>query len=123
MSTRPLTPRLLLFGLLVVALLGYGLFEARRLLEGPSVVITSPQAGSATSTPLLRIAGIARNIAFLTINGSEAFTDEAGNFEQLLTPPSGYTVFTVAAVDRFGRHASQTVSITMLNYCPTERYA
>jgi hypothetical protein len=107
----------------VVAVVLYGLFEARRLLEGPRILITSPAGGAAVAEPLVRIAGEAHNIAFLTINDSPAFTDEEGNFELLLTPPAGYTVFTVAATDRFGRSVREEVSITTLNYCPAEQYA
>lgn len=110
----------LLVILLIAALLSYGLFEARKLLEGPVVQVAYPTSGSATSSPSVRVTGEAHNIAFLTINDNPAFTDEEGNFSELFTPPSGYTVFTVAGVDRFGRRASQTVSITMLNFCPVD---
>lgn len=108
---------------LVLGVLAYGLFEARLLLEGPRITITSPIDGSAVADPLVRIAGEADNIAFLTINDKPAFTDEDGNFELLLTPSEGYTVFTVAATDRFGRSVREEVSITTLNYCPAEQYA
>lgn len=109
---------LFLLGLLVAVMLGYGLFEARRLLEGPRVVIDSPRDGSATSTGALRVTGRAENISFLTLNDRPSFTDEGGNFQELLSLPSGYTVVTVAAIDRFGRRVKSSVSITVLNYCP-----
>lgn len=109
--------------LAVLAVVLYGLFEARRLLEGPRITITSPQDGSAVAQSLVRIAGEAHNIAFLTINDKPAFTDEEGHFELLLTPAAGYTVFTVAATDRFGRSVREEVSITTLNHCPAETYA
>ena len=103
---------------LCAILLAYGLFEARRIIEGPTIVIVSPQNGSATSTRALTITGVAHNISFLTIDDKPAYTDEAGNFALTLSPPSGYTVVTVAATDRFGRHASKSVFITVLSYCP-----
>ena len=109
--------------LAVLAFVLYGLFEARRLLEGPRITITSPADGSAVSEALVRIAGEAHNIAFLTINDKPAFTDEEGRFELLLTPAAGYTVFTVAATDRFGRSVQEKVSITTLNYCTEELHA
>ena len=101
---------------LIVA--SYGLFEARKLLEGPVLTVTSPIPGSATSSSVVTIAGEAYNIAFLTINGKPAYTDESGHFIFTLSPPSGYTVFTVAASDRFGRHASKTIALTVLDFCP-----
>ena len=113
------TKAIILIMVLLVA--GYGLFEARRIIEGPEVVIESPVSGSATSTSILTITGTAKNVSFLTINDKPAFTDEQGRFSLTLSPPTGYTVVTVASIDRFGRRASQSVAITMLDYCPAAR--
>ncbi len=100
-----------------VLLLGYGLFEARRLIEGPQIHIETPKNGSATSSNAVLISGTAENISFLTINDAPAYTDQAGHFALTLSPPPGYTVFVVAGVDRFGRRTSQQVTVTLLNYC------
>jgi hypothetical protein len=106
--------------LAVVAIVGYGLFEARRLIEGPVVIIDMPGNGSATSTTGITIAGEAQNISFLTINDKPAFTDEQGHFSELLSLPPGFTILTVAAADRFGRRTAKSVSINVLNYCPVK---
>jgi hypothetical protein len=100
-----------------LAILGYGLFEARRLIEGPRITIETPQDGSATSTTAVVLSGTAENISFLTINDAPAYTDESGHFSLTLSPPAGYTVFTVKGVDRFGRRTSKQVTINVLNYC------
>lgn len=102
---------------IVVLILGYAAFEARRLVAGPELTITSPHDGIATSSTLLIIEGTAQNISFLTINDAPAYTDQAGKFVYTIAPPAGYTVVTVAAVDRFGRRASKSVTINVLNYC------
>jgi hypothetical protein len=104
--------------LAVVTILGYGAFEARKLIAGPEIIILSPKDGSATSSSMVAIEGVAQNISFLTINDRAAFTDEAGHFTQILSPPPGYAVFTVKATDRFGRRASAQVRISVLNFCP-----
>ena len=116
MTPRPLSVILLTVLALVIA--GYGLFEARRIIEGPVVTITMPQDGSATSTTGVTISGNAQNISFLTINDRPSFTDQKGNFSETLSIPPGFAVLTVAATDRFGRRTSRAVSITVLNYCP-----
>lgn len=103
--------------LAVLAILAYGLYESRRLLGGPSITIETPLSGSATSSPVVTISGMAQNISFLTINDAPAYTDESGRFALRLSPPPGYAIFTVAATDRFGRRASAQVHITVLNYC------
>jgi len=104
--------------LIVALVLSYGLFEARRLLAGPEIIIATPADGSATSSVVVVVSGEAQNIAFLTINDSPAYTDESGHFVQLISPAPGVTVITVAAVDRFGRKASKIISLNVLNYCP-----
>lgn len=104
--------------LIALALISYGLFEARRLITGPVITITSPISGSATSSSAILISGTAENIAFLTINDRSAFTDEQGHFSERISAPPGYTVLTVRGKDRFGRESSQSVSITIVNFCP-----
>ena len=104
--------------LVVFIVLSYGLFEARKLLEGPEITIDFPADGSATSTPAVTVVGAAQNIAFLTINDAPSYTDEAGKFVYRFSPPAGYTVVTVAAVDRFGRRASKSITFNVLTYCP-----
>ena len=106
---------LILFVVLVV--LSYGLFEGRKLLEGPDITIESPADGSATSTTAVTVVGTAQNIAFLTINDTPSYTDDAGKFVYRFSPPAGYTVVTVAAVDRFGRRASKSISFNVVTYC------
>ncbi len=108
--------RALVIGIVCVVLL-YGLFEARKLLEGPEITIDFPADGSATSTTAVTVVGTAQNIAFLTINDAPSYTDENGIFVYRFSPPAGYTVVTVAAVDRFGRRASKSITFSVANYC------
>jgi hypothetical protein len=104
--------------LAILLIVGYGAFEARRLIAGPQITILSPKDGTATSSSMVILEGIAQNISFLTINDSPAYTDESGHFSQVLSPPPGYAIFTVAATDRFGRRARAEVQIAVLNFCP-----
>jgi hypothetical protein len=108
--------------LLVIAALllivGYGLFEARRLISGPTLIIDSPKNGSATSSTLVTVMGRVENISFLTINDYAASANEEGRFVYRYSPPVGYTALTAAATDRFGRRVEKRVSFTLLTYCP-----
>ncbi len=108
----------IIVALCVVLLVGYGLFEARKLIEGPQIEIKTPSNGGATSTASVLISGLASNISFLTINDAPAYTDESGRFAVTLSPPPGYTVFVVQGVDRFGRRTSKHVSINIVALCP-----
>lgn len=102
----------------IAVLLGYGLFEGRKIIEGPQITIKTPSNGSATPSSAVIVSGLAENISFLTINDAPAYTDESGHFSVTLSPPPGYTVFTVRGVDRFGRRASKQVAFNIVNYCP-----
>ena len=102
---------------IVLVVISYGLFEARKLLEGPEITILSPADGSATSSAAVTVMGTAQNISFLTINDAPSYTDEAGKFVYRFSPPAGYTVVTVAATDRFGRRASKSITFNVVNYC------
>lgn len=104
--------------LATLAILGYGLFEARRLIEGPEITIEAPTSGSATSSVVVTLVGNAQNISFLTINDAPAYTDEHGKFVYRYTPPAGYTAAVVAATDRFGRKVSKRVDFSVVTYCP-----
>src|SRR3989344_5456473 len=104
--------------LVVLVVLSYGLFEARKLIEGPEITILSPADGSATSSVAVVVSGTAHNIAFLTINDAPAYTDEAGEFVYRYSPPAGYNAVTVAGVGRVGRKGAESVSINVLTYSP-----
>ncbi len=101
-----------------ISILGYGIFEARKLVQGPRITILAPMDGAATSSPAVTISGIAENVSFLSINDRPILTDEAGNFSELVAPPQGPAVFLVAAKDRFGRSTSRLIHITIVTYCP-----
>ncbi len=116
-SSARRTAAFIIIGCALAVLLGYGLFEARKLIEGPQISIKSPSNGVATSSSAVVVSGIAENISFLTINDAPAYTDESGHFSVTLSPPPGYTVFTVRGVDRFGRRTSKQVAFTVVNYC------
>lgn len=115
----PFQQLVLRLGILCALLLvvGYGLFEGRRLIEGPEITIDSPRNGAALSGPAVHITGTAQNVAFFSINGRQAFVDEHGRFDVTVAPPPGYTVFTVSGTDRFGRARTRSVSITIDNFC------
>lgn len=107
-DSRPRIKRLIFLSIFVL-IACYGLFEARRYLEGPVVHIDRPVAGETIEGPVVRISGYARNLSYLYINGAQAFVDENGTIVWSYVPPKGYTVLTAKASDRFGRSREVTV--------------
>jgi len=119
-STPALRRTLLIFlaALVGLGVVGYGFFEARRLVQGPRITILTPTDGSATSSPAITIAGLAENVSFLSINDRPILTDEAGYFSERMALPPGRAIFFINGKDRFGRSTSHTVHITIVTYCP-----
>ncbi len=99
-----------LTAVLGIVLIAYIAFQARFLLIGPRIVITEP-IPYATNESQITISGIASNITMITLNGRSIYTDKSGRFTEALTLENGYTIATIAAVDRFGRTTSVEHSI------------
>ncbi len=91
---------LILSGILLLAL--YILWQARFLLEGPTITLTNepPRVSNERS---ITLEGTTRNITSLTLNGRQIFTDPHGHFKEALVLENGYTIATIAATDRYGR--------------------
>ncbi len=116
MNRRTLTFFIALLGVAVA--LSYGLFEGRKLIEGPQISIISPRDGQAVGGPLISVKGTAENVAFLSVNGKQAYADADGNFVESFSMPVGYTVIAVNATDRFGRKTAEVLHLTVVNFCP-----
>jgi hypothetical protein len=107
----PLLPVTFSFRLLLVYILAgfaillfilYVLFQARFIIEGPQIVLTSEHAQVSTER-IVHIEGSARNITSMTLNGRKIYTDKYGNFKEALVLENGYTIATLQAEDRYGR--------------------
>ena len=98
-------------GIVILALASYGYFQSREYLRGPIVTITEPVDGSASTTSLIAIIGVAKNVSFLTLNGRQIFTDERGVFKESLLLSDGYNILTLEGKDRFGHTATKRLKL------------
>lgn len=92
-----------IIGVVLLALAGYGLMEARPLLLGPRIVLASPAPGMESADGFVTVAGTAYRTQSLSLNGGPLLIDNSGKFYQILTPPSGGAILSLTATDRFGR--------------------
>lgn len=99
----------LFFGLI---LLGYGAYETRDALRGPDITITSPYEGQTVTSSLITVSGSARNIARMSLNGRQIYTNEHGNFTEELLVPEGYSILELKATDIFSREIRKLIRIT-----------
>ena len=102
--------RFLLAGVLV-ALVAYGLIEARALLSGPSLVVDAPTDGAEYPDGLVTIQGTTRYGVSLMLDGATLLPTANGRFETVLAFPSGSSILTLVATDRFGRSVTKTRTI------------
>lgn len=102
----------LIFFVLIIA---YAFYEARGIVFGPEITITS--GVQEVREPYVRITGKAERIAKLSMNGKEIPVTEDGVFDQpyLLSP--GLNRILLDATDKYGRTTQKLVGII---YTPTE---
>jgi len=108
-------PKTLVFTLLALVLI-YGLWEARPLLIGPSLSVTSPTAGEVVQSGVLTILGTALRATTLTLDGAPLLADATnGHFAVTLAYGPGTSILTFVARDRFGRSRTTTRTIFVPN--------
>lgn len=106
-------PRYALLVLVFALLISYSLWEARFIILGPRVWIDSPKNGQTMNDPLVVIEGRAENIAWITLNDYQIFTDEEGRWREELIVSRGTSIMTIKARDRFGRETVESVQILL----------
>lgn len=96
-------------GVFFVIVIGYAYYEARGLLFGPSITVSSGIAE--THERFVTIKGKADRIASLSMNGKTIPVTEDGAFEEpyLLSP--GYNRIVLDATDKYGRTRRQAIEI------------
>lgn len=89
-------------------IVGFTLFQSQNLMRGPMVTV---EAAADSSGEIAYIQGEARNIAFLTFNGREIYTDMNGRYSEKVLLSEGYNIVKLAAKDKFGRIVERTVEL------------
>lgn len=103
--------KIILICLVVLSIVGYSIFQARNIITGPRITITSPQNGSTQSEPLIVLEGYAKNISFITLNNRQIYVDKDGAFKEKLLLTNGYNLWKIEAKDKFGRVVSKKIEL------------
>lgn len=96
--------------LLALVIISYAAFQARKIVEGPDLKLTSPLSGVQTES-VVDIVGIASNIKEITLNGTPIFIDEQGNFNEKILLSSGYNIIQLEAKDKFNKETKKTIEL------------
>ncbi|MEX0916930.1 MAG: hypothetical protein WDZ90_00155 [Candidatus Paceibacterota bacterium] len=94
-----------------VLLVSYALFQARDLIEGPVIALSSPENGATIIENGVFIEGHAKNIARISLNDHQIFVDESGYFKERILLPEGYAILVIKGSDRFGRKTQEIISL------------
>ena len=105
------SPKRLIIVFLSVVFVLYCLFQARFIILGPQVSITSPEDGETLASSIVLVTGKAHNAAWISLNGRQIFTDENGLWEEKLIVSPGTSIMSVTVRDRFGRESEESVRI------------
>jgi hypothetical protein len=116
MSLR-LKLRYLLLLIAIIVICGYAFFEARGLITGPIIAITSPHSGAVITEPLIHITGTTRRINAISMNGRAIFISEEGTTDEPIALLPGYNEVLFTGTDRFGK--TTTVELILM-YEPTD---
>jgi hypothetical protein len=76
-------------------------FQMKDVVNGPSIVIASPQNGETATTSLVHIKGSVKNATQIFLNGGQIYTDGNGQFDEELLLAKGYNILELSATDRF----------------------
>lgn len=96
-------------GVFFLIVLGYAYFEARGLLFGPSIALTS--SVTEVHDPLITIKGRADRISSLSMNGKTIPVTVDGTFDEPYLLAPGYNRIVLDARDKYGRNRQQVIEV------------
>ena len=96
-------------GIFFLIVIGYAYYEARGLLFGPSITVSSNI--TEVREPFIVIRGRADRISSLSMNGKTIPVTEDGAFEEPYILSAGYNRIVLDAVDKYGRSRRQAIEI------------
>lgn len=103
--------KILVIGIFVLFIAGYGIFQAEKIVKGPDISIISPTPGQEVNNNHIEIKGVAKNISAIWLNDRPIVTDEAGTFSEKLMVYSGYNIITLKAQDKFGANVEKKIEV------------
>ncbi len=115
MRNATIIRKVLIFSLFFIIVI-YSLFQAQKLISGPSIEIYSPKDGSTYSQTLIEVEGRAKNIAYLNMNDKAIFTDKNGYFKEKFLLSPGYNVIKLDARDKFKKYTEKKLELILKEY-------
>lgn len=90
---------------LIVLFCFYVLWQARFLITGPEVTL-STELNPIQNNRVITLTGETKNITRITVNDRPIITNEFGEFSESIILENGYTIVSIKAQDRYGRETA-----------------
>lgn len=98
---------------ILIAVFGYGYFEIRNLLLGPTITVSEPQDGQAFASSTISVKGIAKNISALSMNDLPIFVNDKGDFSEIVALSLGYNIISLKGADKFGKKTEKVLQLVL----------
>ena len=92
-----------------IIIAGYAYFEARGILFGPSIYVSS--SVEQVSDPYIEIKGSTQHISALSMNGESVPVTEQGDFDVPYVLAPGFNRIVLDAKDKYGKSTERVVEI------------
>ncbi|OHA91502.1 MAG: hypothetical protein A2832_00630 [Candidatus Zambryskibacteria bacterium RIFCSPHIGHO2_01_FULL_44_22b] len=100
---------IVLFSILVI----YSIYQGRFLILGPQIWVDNIKDGETVAEPVITVAGRAKNVAWISLNDRQIFTDEEGYWSEKLVVSEGVSFISIKARDRFGHEVNKNLQIVL----------
>ncbi|OHA79688.1 MAG: hypothetical protein A2747_00045 [Candidatus Yonathbacteria bacterium RIFCSPHIGHO2_01_FULL_44_41] len=101
-------------GLGVALIVVYSFFTLNDFIRGPRIIISNPENGFSTTTPVIVVAGRGVHTNNLAINGAQTAVDLNGNFISQLILAPGYNIIEITAKDNYERIVKKTIEMVLV---------
>jgi uncharacterized protein YfaP (DUF2135 family) len=100
-------------GIIILGITAFIFGNAKDVLFGSSLSVTTIKDGATFVDGFLPIQGIAKHAKNIAVNGRSLFVDREGNFADGVILSPGYNVIEVALLDQFGNQKVKTYHLVL----------
>lgn len=108
-----LTPRNIIIGLVVFAILGYIAFQYSSFFLGPRLEIVSPKSNAVVRNNIVEVNGKTDPYATVLINNEESYVQLDGTFKKTLYLYQGKRQIIIDSKNRNGKNTRRVVDVTV----------
>jgi len=102
------------FIIIISIVIGYTYYQTNDYLRGPILELIEPTDNSTHNQSKITIKGYAKNISYISMNGRQIFTNQAGQFSEEILLSEGYNIISVSTKDKYERENQKILKLVYL---------